>query len=189
MDNDDVDVATNLRSDVAALQFKRDRLGQELNDMKCQMRSREQRCMEMQMELDQLREQSARQNAIICSLKKRIHELEEHERDLYATQGRNEIGLQTLQRDNKFQEDKIKEMEKKLHCLELDLSAEEQKKESARHSYHDLVRRLSGVLGTDTCDGAHMSAENVVHKATELVQVRAIILLPCETNLNKININ
>lgn len=176
MDTDDIDLTTNLRSEVAGLQFKRDRLTQELNEMKCQMRSREQRCMELQMESDQLREQTARQNAVICSLKKRNHELEEHERELFATQGRNDIALQSFQRDNKYQEDKIKEMEKKLHCIEMDLNAEEQKKESARHSYHDLVRRMSAALGVESCDG-HFSAESIVHKATELVQVNRTLIL------------
>lgn len=176
MDADDIDLTTNLRSEVAGLQFKRDRLTQELNEMKCQMRSREQRCMEMQMEIDQLREQTARQNAVICSLKKRIHELEEHERELYATQGRNEVALQSFQRDNKYQEDKIKDLEKKLHCTEMDLTAEEQKKESARHSFHDLVRRLAAALGADSCDG-HFSTENLMHKAGELVQVNRTLII------------
>lgn len=99
---DDVDVTTSLRSELAALQYKRDRLSSELEDMRSQGRTRDQRCLELQVETDQLREQAARQNAIISSLKKRIHELEERERNLYAAQGRNEIALQALQRDVRY---------------------------------------------------------------------------------------
>jgi predicted ATP-grasp superfamily ATP-dependent carboligase len=40
--------------------------------MKGQLRSRDQRAMELQVETEQLREQAARQNAVIASLKKRI---------------------------------------------------------------------------------------------------------------------
>lgn len=99
MDGDEVDVPTTLRSELAALQYKRDRLTEEINEMKGQMRNREQRCLELQVETDQLREQSARQNAIISSLKKRVHELEEREREMYASKGRNEIAMTSLQRD------------------------------------------------------------------------------------------
>lgn len=99
-----MDVTTSLRSELAALQYKRDRLTTELEDMRSQIRTRDQRCLELQVETDQLREQAARQNAIISSLKKRIHELEERERNLYAAQGRNEIALQSLQRDARYLE-------------------------------------------------------------------------------------
>lgn len=171
MEADDVDVATSLRSDLAALQFKRERLAEDLKDMHCQLRSREQRCMELQVEADQLREQNARQNAVIISLKKRLSELEERERSLYAAQGRNEIAIQTLQRDNKYQDDRAKELDKKIRNLEMDLTTEEQKKETARNAFQDLVRRLSVALGTEPCESAHMSTEALVHKASELVQV------------------
>ncbi|KAI4463609.1 tsec-2-related [Holotrichia oblita] len=170
MEADDVDVATSLRSDLAALQFKRERLAEDLKDMHCQLRSREQRCMELQVEADQLREQNARQNAVIISLKKRLSELEERERSLYAAQGRNEIAIQTLQRDNKYQDDRAKELDKKIRNLEMDLTTEEQKKETARNAFQDLVRRLSVALGTEPCESAHMSTESLVHKASELVQ-------------------
>lgn len=40
--------------------------------MKNSVRSRDQRVVELQVEADQLREQAARQNSVILSLKKRI---------------------------------------------------------------------------------------------------------------------
>lgn len=175
MEGEDVDVTTSLRSEVAALQYKRDRLTEEVNEMKGHLRARDQRCMELQIETDHLREQAARQNAIISSLKKRVHELEERERELHAAQSRGEIALQTAQRDSRYNEDKAKDLEKKLRSLEVDLSAEEQKKEAARIAFQDLVRRLSVALGTDISDSAHLSAEALVHKASELVQVRIYI--------------
>ena len=101
-EHEQVDVTTSLRSEVAALQYKRDRLTAEVEEMHSQIRSRDQRCLELQVEADQLREQAARQNAIISSLKKRVHELEERERNLFAAQGRSEISLQTAQRDVRY---------------------------------------------------------------------------------------
>ncbi|ENN82830.1 hypothetical protein YQE_00797, partial [Dendroctonus ponderosae] len=172
MEDQEVDVATSLRSELAALQYKRDRLTQEVEEMRSQIRSRDQHCLELQVEAEQLREQAARQNAIISSLKKRVHELEERERNLFAAQGRHEISLQSAQRDIRYSEEKAKELESKVRHLEIELSSEEQKKESARLQFQDFVRRLSGALGVDAVDTSSISAEALVHKASELVQAR-----------------
>ncbi|KAH1019990.1 hypothetical protein HUJ04_009725, partial [Dendroctonus ponderosae] len=168
MEDQEVDVATSLRSELAALQYKRDRLTQEVEEMRSQIRSRDQHCLELQVEAEQLREQAARQNAIISSLKKRVHELEERERNLFAAQGRHEISLQSAQRDIRYSEEKAKELESKVRHLEIELSSEEQKKESARLQFQDFVRRLSGALGVDAVDTSSISAEALVHKASEL---------------------
>lgn len=151
--------------------------------MKSAVRTRDQRVVELQVEADQLREQAARQNAVVSSLKKRIQvqfvfvasarlfgfprthsllrifakregkitsrfaeslqprrrlldgdfqELEDRERNLYASQGRTEITMQGLQRDVKYHEDKVREYEKKIRQLEHNISEEIQLKERAR---------------------------------------------------------
>nr|CAI5855773.1 unnamed protein product [Callosobruchus analis] len=169
-DPGDVDVTTSLRSEIAALQYKRDRLQTELEEMRSQVRSRDQRCLELHAEAEQLREQSARQGAIVASLKKRVHELEERERGWLAERGRQEMQMQTALREVRYNEEKVKELEARVRNLEMDLSAEEQKKESARLQLQDFVRRLSIALGADISDYSHVSPETLVHKATELVQ-------------------
>ncbi|CAG9578735.1 unnamed protein product [Danaus chrysippus] len=165
------DVITTLRSDLAGLQYKRDKLISENSDLKNQMLSRDQRILEQQVEIDHLREQNARQNAIISSLKKKIQDLDEVQRNLQASQGRSDLTVQTLQRDNRYCEEKIKDLEKKLRSLELECHNEEQQKENARCQFHDLVRRLSVALDSDFCDTTHThSPESLIIKASELVQ-------------------
>ncbi|XP_057336733.1 coiled-coil domain-containing protein 170 isoform X3 [Microplitis mediator] len=164
------DVTISLRSELAALEYKRDRLSSELQDMKTTLRSRDQRVTELQMEADQLREQAARQNSIISSLKKRIQDLEDRERNLYATHGRSEITIQSLQRDVKYHEEKNREYEKKIRQLEHHLTEETDLKERARLNLQDFVRRLAHALNSEFCDSTHHSPEMVIHKAEELVQ-------------------
>jgi alpha/beta superfamily hydrolase len=43
-----------------------------------------------------------------------LQDLEERERNLTAAQGRAEMAMQTIQRENHFQEGKVKELEKKV---------------------------------------------------------------------------
>lgn len=141
------------------------------SDLKNQMLSRDQRILEQQVEIDHLREQNARQNAIISSLKKKIHDLEEMQRNLHASQGRSDLTMQTLQRDNRYYEEKVKDLEKKLRSLEIECHNEEQQKENARSQFHDLVRRLSVALDAEFCDTTHThSPETLIIKASELVQ-------------------
>ncbi|XP_066599727.1 coiled-coil domain-containing protein 170 isoform X2 [Prorops nasuta] len=164
------DLTTTLRSELAALEYKRDRLMTELQEMKSVVRSREQRIIDVQLEADQLREQAARQNSVISSLKQRIQELEERERSLYASQGRSEITIQGLERDIKYHEEKAREYEKKIRQLECNISEEIQSRERARLSLQDFVRRLAHVLSVETCESAQHTPEVVIHKAEELVQ-------------------
>lgn len=58
--------------------------------------------------------------------------MEERERNLYATHGRSEITIQSLQRDVNYHEEKNREYEKKIRQLELHMTEEIDLKERAR---------------------------------------------------------
>ncbi|KAG8232946.1 hypothetical protein J437_LFUL013374 [Ladona fulva] len=160
------DVTTNLRSELAALQYKRDRLLSELQETKGKLSSRDQKVAELQAECEKLREQAARQNAIIASLKKRIHDLEEKEQSLSSSVDRSDVLNQNLQRDNRYQTDRIKDLEQKV-------SSEEKLKEASRRAMQDFVQRLSNALGSESLESAVSSPEGLVLRATELVQETA----------------
>ena len=68
----------------------------------------------------------------LFKLKFLLQELEERERNHYATQGRNEIIIQGLQRDVKYHEEKAREYEQKIRQLEHNITEEIQLKERAR---------------------------------------------------------
>ncbi|CAK9830412.1 Coiled-coil domain-containing protein 170 [Anthophora retusa] len=165
------DLTTTLRSEVAALEYKRDRLMSEVQELRSAVRSRDQRVVELQVEVDQLREQAARQNAIVSSLRQRIQELEERERHLYACQGRYEITMKGLERDSKYREEKIREYEKKVQQLEERVSEEVESKERARSGFQEFARKLANALSIEYHEAASSSnPEIVIHKVGELAQ-------------------
>ncbi|CAD1480980.1 unnamed protein product, partial [Heterotrigona itama] len=141
-----------------------------LQETKNLVRSRDQRIVELQIEAEQLLEQAARQNAIVLSLKERIQELEERERNLYATQGRNESVLHGLQRDLKYHQEKTREYEKKIRQLEQTVSEEVESRERARTSFQEFTRKLANALSVEYRETVHPSPEIVIHKVEELVQ-------------------
>ncbi|CAH0746928.1 unnamed protein product [Bemisia tabaci] len=167
-DLNDHEMTAALRSELAALQYKRDRLFTELQDMKTQLRSRDQRVMELQAETEQLKEQAVRQNAIIASLRKRIQELEERERNLNNMNSRSEMAFQTLQRECRHQEERAKDLEHRVSRLELECNAEEQQKEMAQKTMADFLRRLSNALGIEGAE-SH-SNDALIDRVSDLVQ-------------------
>ncbi|XP_058815573.1 coiled-coil domain-containing protein 170 isoform X1 [Topomyia yanbarensis] len=154
-----IDLATTLRSELAASTYKRDRLMAELSEAKSLLCAKENDC-------EALRAQSARQTSLIGSLQQRLAAAESREKTLHS---RSESVIGTLNRDKKHLEDKIKELCAKSRRLECDLTKEEGHRDQARAHLQDLVRRLCLCLGIDVCEGAHLTPECVLNKAAETV--------------------
>ncbi|XP_031782980.1 probable kinetochore protein NUF2 [Nasonia vitripennis] len=69
-------ITTNLQSELAALTYQRDKLTTEIQEIKSKLRLRDSEITQLQEEIDYLREQAVRQNAVLCSFKKQIQEKE-----------------------------------------------------------------------------------------------------------------
>lgn len=85
------------------------------------------------------------------------------------------MALQTLQRESRYQEERAKDLDRKVSRLELECHNEEQNKECVRKSMHDFVRRLGSTLGTDAPDAT--AGESLIIKTHELVQVKTFFLV------------
>ncbi|ETN61578.1 hypothetical protein AND_006729 [Anopheles darlingi] len=169
-----IDLATTLRSELAASTYKRDRLMAELADVKSSLCAKEGEC-------ESLRAQGARQSSLISSLQQRLAATEQREKTLHS---RSETVVHTLNRDKGHLEEKIKELGAKLHRVQCELTKEEGLRDQARCALQDLIRRLCLVLGVDVCDGAHLTPDCVLSKAGETVsevqRLRAKLAGTCE---------
>lgn len=117
-----IDLTATLKSELAAANYKRDRLLNELADLKGNLNARDAEC-------EQLRMQTARQSALIGSLQSKIQAIENRER---TVQSRSENAIQTLQREKKVMDDRIKDLVARVRRLEGDLSTEESQREQIR---------------------------------------------------------
>lgn len=167
-------MVTTLRSELAASTYKRDRLLNELTEVKSALCAKETEC-------ESLRAQTARQSTLITSLQSRCQTAESRERHIKAS---SESCAQTLNREKRSLEEKHKELHAKYRRLECELSNEETQKEQARTQLHDLVRRLCLCLGIDVCDSAHLTPECVLTKTGEMVselqRLRSKVTVTCE---------
>ncbi|CAI6343519.1 unnamed protein product [Macrosiphum euphorbiae] len=175
MDSEDTisnhEMISTLKSELAALQFKRDRLISELQDTKGQLRTRDQRTVELEAETEMLKEQQVRQNSIIASLRNRIKELEEQERSLTMSLGRADMSSESLARENRHQAEKCSELERRIDLLELNCTKAENARDSARRSMSEFVSRTSMALGYESLNSDSPAAVDVVlSKASEMHQ-------------------
>ncbi len=79
------------------------------------------------------------------------------------------MSVETLTRDNRYQSEKIKEIELKMNHLDMERTTEEQNKKFTQRNMIDMVKRLAAALGTEPTE--YTSIEAVTHKASELIQV------------------
>lgn len=168
-----IDLVTTLRSELAALTYKRDRLMNELSETKGALCVKDNEC-------DTLRTQSARQSALIISLQQRLQATETREKNLQA---RSEHTSHTLQRDKRGLEDKIKDMCSKQRRLEIDLASEETLREQAKQHLAELVRKLACCFGMDVND--NLTSDCVLSKANDIVnelqRLRSKLAATCES--------
>lgn len=173
--NHSFDLVTTLRSELAAISYKRDRLVNELADAKSSLCAKDTEC-------ETLRAQTARQTTMISSLQSRIQATEMREKTLAQ---KSEVTITSLQRDKRCLEEKNKDLCARLRRLECDLSTEESQKEGLRTQLHDIIRRLALCLGMDVCETTHLSPDAVLSKAgdmvTELQKMRMKVTASCET--------
>lgn len=95
--------------------------------------------------------------------------MEERERTLNNALTRTEMSVETLTRENRYQSEKIKEMELKINHLDMERSSEEQNKKFTQRNMIDVVKRLANALGVEPTE--FTAVETISHKASDLIQV------------------
>lgn len=173
--NHSVDLVTTLRSEIAALSYKKDRLCSELTDVRSSLCAKEAEC-------ENLRAQTARQTALVSSLQNRLQAAENRE---HGVQARCDSTIQTIQREKRCVDERNKDLMASLKKAEMDLNNEEGQKECIKKDFHEFLRKLSITLGMDVCDGGHLSPDCVLSKTSETVselqRLRTKISSTCDT--------
>lgn len=169
-----IDLVTTLRSELAALTYKRDRLMGEVSETKGALCAKENEC-------ETLRAQGARQSALIISFQQRLQATETREKNLQA---RSEQTSHTLQREKRGLEEKVKEMCSKQRRLEIDLASEENMRDQAKAHMNELIRKLCCCLGIDVTDSSHLTPDCVLSKTNDVVnemqRLRSKLASTCE---------
>lgn len=79
------------------------------------------------------------------------------------------MSVETLTRENRYQNEKIKETELRINHLDMERSSEEQNKKFTQRNMIDVVKRLATALGAEPTE--FTTVETISHKASDLIQV------------------
>nr|XP_027216874.1 uveal autoantigen with coiled-coil domains and ankyrin repeats-like [Penaeus vannamei] len=114
------DAEEALRSDLAAMTVKVERLEQQVRDALAAGASKDARVTELTRQLDAHRQEHARQAATIVTLRQKLQEEESACVSLRANQRRSEYSLGAINRENRQYADRISELECRLSLGDLD---------------------------------------------------------------------
>ncbi|XP_068088099.1 coiled-coil domain-containing protein 170 isoform X2 [Hyperolius riggenbachi] len=165
-------IVENSQSELAALHVKYERTQSELLELRTKLSSKEIALQELKAEVENHRENNARQSVMITSLRSRIHETEEETGLLATSKSRAEVTMQTLLHENRELKDRIQEMETRLKSYVAQW--EDSKSQASRYnrSHEHFLVQLSACLNVDVKKGKEDPEELLISKASSLFKDR-----------------
>ncbi|XP_077342466.1 coiled-coil domain-containing protein 170 [Lithobates pipiens] len=162
-------IAENSHSELAAMSVKYETAQSELLDLRTKLSSKEMALQELKAEVENYRENNARQSAMITSLRARVHETEEETGLLATSKSRAELTIQAVLHENQELKDKIQEIESRLKTFVTQW--EDSKSQASRYSrnYGHFLAQLSACLNVDI-KAQKDPEEVVISKAGDLLK-------------------
>ncbi|KAG8444163.1 hypothetical protein GDO86_009371 [Hymenochirus boettgeri] len=143
-------IAENAHSELAALHVKFESVQSELLDARARLASKEGSLQELKAEIENYKENTARQSSLISSLRTRIQETEEQSSWINTSKTRADFAMQAVLLENQNLKERIQETESRLksHLVQWEDSKSQASRYSKNHEH--FISRLSTCLGIDT---------------------------------------
>ncbi|KAM8946547.1 coiled-coil domain-containing protein 170 [Pelodytes ibericus] len=139
-------IAENAHGELAAMHVKYESVQAELLDLRSKLSSKEISLQELKAEIENYKENNARQSSIITSLRARMQETEEESGLLVTSKTRADLAMQTVLQENRDMKERIRDLEARLHTYLTQL--EDSKSQASRHSrgHGQFLAELSASL-------------------------------------------
>ncbi|KAM4695318.1 coiled-coil domain-containing protein 170 [Discoglossus pictus] len=165
-------IAENAHSELAALHVKYESAQSELIDLRSKLSSKEVSLHELKAEVENYKENNARQSSLISSLRARVQETEEESGMLANSKTRADLAMQSVLQENRDIREQVLDLESRLKKY---LSQwEESKSQASRHSksHGHFLTRLSSCLDV-SIKGKEEPEELLISKVSELYKDNA----------------
>ncbi|XP_066452050.1 coiled-coil domain-containing protein 170 isoform X2 [Eleutherodactylus coqui] len=181
-------VAENSHSELAALHVKYQILQSELLDLRSKLSSKELCLQELKAEVENYKENNARQSSLITSLRARLQETEEESGLLAKSKTRAELAMQGIIQENQGLKERLQEVESKLktHVAQLEDSKSKASRNSRSHDH--FVAQLSSSLSIDIV-GKEDPEVMILSKASELYKENSTLKGNISTLEETINVH
>ncbi|XP_075470998.1 coiled-coil domain-containing protein 170-like isoform X2 [Ascaphus truei] len=135
--------------DHAALLVKKNSLQAEVSDMKNRLAAKEAFLLEMKGELENYKENNARQASQIQSLKDHIKQLEQMSVSVNSVKAETSAGIYSFKRDNKELNERVQELEHRVRIHLIEREKAEQKASNLEKKLQESIGKLSSYLNMD----------------------------------------
>ncbi|XP_053317355.1 coiled-coil domain-containing protein 170 isoform X2 [Spea bombifrons] len=165
-------IAENAHSELAALQVKFETAQSELFDLRSRLSSRDVSLQELKSEVENYKENNARQASIITSLRGRMQESEEQSGLLATSKTRADLAMQATLQENQDLKEKIQDLESRIKTYLTQW--EDSKSQVSRYSrsHGHFLAELSACLDFDI-KGKDDSEELLISKVVGLCKDNA----------------
>ncbi|XP_028653533.1 coiled-coil domain-containing protein 170 [Erpetoichthys calabaricus] len=161
--------AETANSELAALQVKHECSQAELLEVRAKLSSRETLIHEMRQEMENYKENNARQASVISSLRSQVQELEQESGTVSSSKTRTELALQSTSKENSTLKERLQELENKLRLYMNEWDDTQQKASSWERKHKEFLSHLSARLNLDSGG----KEEHIISKLDELCQENA----------------
>ncbi|KAM4690492.1 coiled-coil domain-containing protein 170-like [Rhinophrynus dorsalis] len=141
--------AESAHSEYAALLVKNSGLQDEVSELKTRLSTKETLVREMKRDLDNYKENNARQLSQIQSLKDRIKELEQMSLSINSGKVETDAEIYSFRRENKELNERIRELENRVRIHLIEREKAEQKASSLEKKMQESIRKLCSSLNLD----------------------------------------
>lgn len=164
--------AETAQTDLAAEKVVSSGLQQELRDAQHRISEKEQQIIEFKCEIESNKQNSARQTALVQSLRDRIREAEDEavEKDNFAN--RSDVTISSLRKELQSQQDRLHQVES---SLKHHITAEEEAASRAakwESKYGEMRTQLTQALQMDASEGMSVSVHSLLGRIAEIVRER-----------------
>ncbi|XP_069810741.1 coiled-coil domain-containing protein 170 [Dendropsophus ebraccatus] len=161
-------VAENSHSELAALHVKYETAQSELLDLRSKLSSKEVCLQELKAEVENYKENNARQSSLITSLRARLQETEEESGLLANSKTRAELVLQGTAQENRGLKEKLEEVESRLKTYMAQLEEIKSKASRTRKGHGHFVAQLFSSLGVTDITGKEDPEDTILSKVCDL---------------------
>uniref|UniRef100_H2ZF69 Coiled-coil domain-containing protein 170 n=1 Tax=Ciona savignyi TaxID=51511 RepID=H2ZF69_CIOSA len=122
----------------------------QLNDLRSRLDLKDNHIRELRSKLEVAKENAARQDIMLQSLRDRVFSAENQNGELEQASTRGSTTIQSLQKQNREAQDRIVELESRLRNHVLMKEESEQSADTYKRTFHDAIAKMGDAINVDT---------------------------------------
>lgn len=176
------------KRELSTLSTKYEMVSTELSEYKVKFQTREDKLNELKREIDTLKSENATMNALICSQRSKIKELEGDLGGFESVASKSGITITTLQREHKEQQQHVLELESRIRTHMIEREEAERRTETLINKLNELSSKISTATGITITSNAS-GLDTLLTKITDVINENSMLKGKLVTTIDNLTHN